>query len=106
MDTISPWGGTQQRHESEAEPKTTGRQELELRLSPQASRTQGRRRGRSALHNINVLASRVNWHGAMVTCVSVSGQFVLDSSTGVNCIIPMVVSKTSHSVDENWGERG
>ena len=105
-DTLAPWGGTQQRHESEAAPKAPGRQGLELRLSPQASRTQGRRRGRTALRRISVLASRVNWRWPVVTCVSVSGQCVSDSSPGVNCIIPAVVSKTSHSVDENWGERG
>ena len=105
-DTLGPWGGTQQRHESEAAPKAPGRQGLELRLSPQASRTQGRRRGRTALRRRNVLASRVNWRWAVVTCVSVSGHSVLDSSPGVNCIIPAVVSKTSPSVDENWGERG
>ena len=105
-DTLAPWSGTQQRHESEAAPKTPGRQGLELSLSPQASRTQGRRRGRSALRRITVLASRVNWHWAMVMCVCISGHFVLDSSLGVNCIIPVVLSKTSHSVDETWGERG
>ena len=101
-----PRSGTQQRHESEAAPKTPGRHVLELRLSPQASRTHDRRRGNIALRRIIVLASRVNWHLAMVTCVSVSGQFVLDSSPCVNYIIPVVVTTTSHSGDENWGERG
>ena len=75
-------------------------------MRTRASRTQGRRRGRGALHGINILASRVNWRWAMVSCVSVSGQFVLDSSPCVNCIIPEVVSKTSHSMDEYWGEVG
>ena len=79
---------------------------MELRLSPQASRTQGRRRGRRALCRINVQASRVNWCWAMVMCVSIPGHFVLDSSPCVNCIIPVVVSKTSHCVDETWGQRG
>lgn len=46
----------------------------------------GKGRARSALHRINVLASRVNWQRATVTCVSVSGQFVLDSSPRVNCV--------------------
>ena len=86
--------------------KTPGRHVLELRLSPQASRTHDRRRGSSALRRIIVLASRANWHWAMVTCVSALGQFVLDSSLCVNCIIPVVVTTTSHSGDENWGERG
>ena len=79
---------------------------LELRLSPQASRTHDRRRGNIAFRRIIVLASRVTWNLAMVTCVSVSGQFVLDSSPCVNYIIPVVVTTTSHSGDENWGERG
>lgn len=105
-DTLSPWGGTQQSHESDAATKTPGRQGLELRLRLQASRTQGMRRGGSALRRINVLASGVNWRWVMVTCVSVSGHIVLDSSTCFNSIIPMVVFKTSHSVDENWGKRG
>ena len=72
VDTLSPWGGTQQRHESEAAPKTPGRHVLELRLSAQASRTHDRRRGRSVLHRIKTLASPLNWRRAMVTCVSVS----------------------------------
>ena len=105
-DTLSPLGGTQQRHKSAAAPKTPGRLGLQLTLNPQVPRTQGRKRGRSTLHRINVLTSRVNWHWAMFTCVSISGQFVLDSCLCVNCIIPVVVSKTSHSVDEYWGERG
>ena len=35
-----------------------------------------------------------------------SGQFLLDSSPCVNFIIPVVGTKTSHSGDENWGDRG
>ena len=53
-----------------------------------------------------VLASQVNWHLVMVSCVSNSGQFLLDSSPCVNFIIPVVATKTSHSGDENWGDRG
>ena len=51
---------------------TPGRHVLELRLSPQASRTHDRRRGNIAFRRIIVLASRVTWNLAMVTCVSVS----------------------------------
>ena len=68
--------------------------------------THGRKRVRSAFCRIKVLASQVNWHLGMVSCVSNSGQFLLDSSPCVNFIIPVVVTKTSHSGDENWGDRG
>ena len=45
----------------------------------------------------------MNWHLGMVSCISNSGQFLLDSSPCVNFIIPVVATKTSHSGDENWG---
>ena len=57
VDTLFPWGGAQQRHKSEVAPRTPERQGLELRVRTRASRTQGRRRGRNALHRINILAS-------------------------------------------------
>ena len=39
-DTFSLWGVTQQTHKSEATPRTPGKQELELRLSPLDSQRQ------------------------------------------------------------------
>ena len=42
----------------------------------------------------------------MDSCVSNLGQFILDSSPCVNFIIPVVVTKTSNSGDENWGDMG
>ena len=41
----------------------------------------------------------------MVSCVSNSGRFLLESSPCVNFMVPVVATKTSHSGDENWGER-
>ena len=100
---IFPWGITQQTHKSEEAPQTPGKQGLELRLSPLDSQEE---EGQGAFCRIKVLASQVNWHLGMVSCVSNSGQFLLDSSPCVKFIIPVVVTKTPHSGDENWGDRG
>ena len=102
-DTFSLCGVTQQTHKLEAAPWTPGKQGLELSLSPLDSQQE---EGQEYLQQNKGLSSQVNWRLGMVSCVSNSGQFLLDSSPYVNFIIPVVGTKTSHSGDENCGDRG
>ena len=102
-DTFSLWGITQQTHKSEAAPQTPGKQGLELRLSPLDSWEE---EGQECLLQNKGPGMTSELALGMFSCVSNSGQFLLDSSPCVNFIIPVVATKTSHSGNENWGDRG